>query len=240
MSDGTRTRDHLDHNQELYQLSYAHRAPGSVGPRPLATIAAMPAPSGSGPHGDRERRADARRSVERILTAAREVLAGDPYASLQRIADASGVHRATVYRHFSSREELIARLYIGYLEDVGAIVTGVDPDAPDILAELRRMTSEVYEANVIWQAFAWAPAFPRQFAAPRDRMIGAVERAFTRAQDEGVLRADMSVMELHTGWGSPIQYLSSRIVDGSWTVGAAVTFTLRLIAAPGPERPTAR
>ena len=26
MSDGTRTRGHLDHNQELYQLSYAHRA----------------------------------------------------------------------------------------------------------------------------------------------------------------------------------------------------------------------
>ena len=25
MSNGTRTRDHLDHNQELYQLSYAHR-----------------------------------------------------------------------------------------------------------------------------------------------------------------------------------------------------------------------
>ena len=26
MSDGTRTRDRLDHNQELYQLSYAHQA----------------------------------------------------------------------------------------------------------------------------------------------------------------------------------------------------------------------
>lgn len=25
MSDGDRTRDRLDHNQELYQLSYAHR-----------------------------------------------------------------------------------------------------------------------------------------------------------------------------------------------------------------------
>ena len=25
VSDGTRTRDRLDHNQELYQLSYAHR-----------------------------------------------------------------------------------------------------------------------------------------------------------------------------------------------------------------------
>jgi hypothetical protein len=28
VSDGTRTRDHLDHNQELYQLSYAHRVQG--------------------------------------------------------------------------------------------------------------------------------------------------------------------------------------------------------------------
>ena len=25
VSDGTRTHDRLDHNQELYQLSYAHR-----------------------------------------------------------------------------------------------------------------------------------------------------------------------------------------------------------------------
>jgi hypothetical protein len=29
VSDGTRTRDRLDHNQELYQLSYAHHAPPS-------------------------------------------------------------------------------------------------------------------------------------------------------------------------------------------------------------------
>ena len=28
VSDGTRTRDRRDHNPELYQLSYAHRAAG--------------------------------------------------------------------------------------------------------------------------------------------------------------------------------------------------------------------
>ena len=28
VSDGTRTRDRLDHNQELYQLSYAHHGDG--------------------------------------------------------------------------------------------------------------------------------------------------------------------------------------------------------------------
>jgi hypothetical protein len=33
VSDGTRTRDRLDHNQELYLLSYAHRVPsGPAGP----------------------------------------------------------------------------------------------------------------------------------------------------------------------------------------------------------------
>ena len=30
VSDGTRTRDRLDHNQELYQLSYAHRVASAV------------------------------------------------------------------------------------------------------------------------------------------------------------------------------------------------------------------
>jgi hypothetical protein len=30
VSDGTRTRDRLDHNQELYQLSYAHHGSSRV------------------------------------------------------------------------------------------------------------------------------------------------------------------------------------------------------------------
>ena len=34
VSDGTRTRDHLDHNQVLYQLSYTHHGRRSVLPAP--------------------------------------------------------------------------------------------------------------------------------------------------------------------------------------------------------------
>jgi hypothetical protein len=38
VSDGTRTRDRLDHNQELYQLSYAHQVGSSlaVAVRPIS------------------------------------------------------------------------------------------------------------------------------------------------------------------------------------------------------------
>jgi hypothetical protein len=48
VSDGTRTRDRLDHNQELYRLSYAHRgAPtGQLNRGDVRNLAA-----GSGPAG---------------------------------------------------------------------------------------------------------------------------------------------------------------------------------------------
>src|SRR6201747_2272390 len=35
VSEGTRTPDRLDHNQELYQLSYAHRVRRSIYQRPV-------------------------------------------------------------------------------------------------------------------------------------------------------------------------------------------------------------
>ncbi len=189
----------------------------------------MPVESASPTQAARPQRADARSSVERIIVTARAVLAEDPYASLQEVAKASGVHRATVYRHFASREELISQLYARWLDDVSSAVTGLDADAPDLLAELRRVTRAVYDVNLTWKAFAWAPAFPAHFAASRDEMISAIKRAFARGRDEGLLRSDMSVSELHTAWGAPIQYLSSRILDGSWTLDDAVDFTVRLV-----------
>ncbi|MFC7375792.1 TetR/AcrR family transcriptional regulator [Brachybacterium sp. GCM10030267] len=55
-------------------------------------------------------RADARESIARILDAAQEVYAGDPNASLDRVAQVAGVARATVHRHFSSRQVLLDAL----------------------------------------------------------------------------------------------------------------------------------
>ena len=59
------------------------------------------------------------------------------------------------------------------------------PTAPDLLVELRSVTRAVYDVNINWKAFAWAPAFPAHFAASRDQMITAIRRAFERGRDEG-------------------------------------------------------
>ncbi len=79
----------------------------------------------------RRRRADAQRSIDAIVGAARTVLGERPDASMEDIAAAAGVTRQTVYAHFPSRDVLIAAL----LYAVGAeTVAAIDAARLDTLA----------------------------------------------------------------------------------------------------------
>ena len=52
-------------------------------------------------------RADAARNVHRIVEVAARLLGEDPHAGMAEVAAAAGISRATVYRHFTTREALI-------------------------------------------------------------------------------------------------------------------------------------
>jgi AcrR family transcriptional regulator len=56
-------------------------------------------------------RADARRNYSAVISAAIRVLSERPDATMREIADASGVTRTTVYRHFPTRDELVRALF---------------------------------------------------------------------------------------------------------------------------------
>jgi AcrR family transcriptional regulator len=55
-------------------------------------------------------RSDARRNQQRILRAAARLLAADPAATIQQIADEAEVARPTVYRRYPTREALVEEI----------------------------------------------------------------------------------------------------------------------------------
>jgi AcrR family transcriptional regulator len=57
------------------------------------------------------RRADASRNRDRLLEVARSALATDPASTMQSLARLAGVGQGTLYRHFPSREALLAEVY---------------------------------------------------------------------------------------------------------------------------------
>jgi AcrR family transcriptional regulator len=67
-------------------------------------------------------RSDARRNRRTVLDAAVALLAERPQATMQEVADASGLGRTTVYRHFPRRQDLIDALFEEVLREAAETV----------------------------------------------------------------------------------------------------------------------
>jgi len=170
--------------------------------------------------------------VDAILVAARDALAEDPQTDLNVIATRAGVHRTTLYRHFPARQDLLTRLYASYLDDAEIVIRDADPLAEDMLAEIADLTRRLYEVNLRWRAYAWAPGYSLEAQGRRTEMTKATFALFEAAEQRGVLRHDLSVRQILTTWGAPILFLSSRISEGSWTLDEVVEYTLLLLTPP--------
>ncbi|MEU6516161.1 helix-turn-helix domain-containing protein [Streptomyces sp. NPDC046978] len=121
--------------------------------------------------------------MARILDAAEEVLAVEPNASLERIADAAGLGRATVHRRFPSRtalldalaEQLTQRYLLG-LEEARV------KTAPPLIA-LYRLTQTVF-------ALKLSHRFAIQLtAALTPAVLDGLDLLFARLRDAGAITA---------------------------------------------------
>src|SRR3954452_19338633 len=83
-------------------------------------------------------RADAERNVRAIIEAAITLLAAEPDASMERVAIAAGVGRATVYRHFASREHLVRAILDQALQDARDAILSSKPEEGSALEALER------------------------------------------------------------------------------------------------------
>ncbi|MEV8205619.1 TetR/AcrR family transcriptional regulator [Streptomyces sp. NPDC079189] len=133
-------------------------------------------------------RADAERSVRAILEAAERVLAEDPGAPMEQIAEAAGLARTTVHRRFANRQALIEALAASAKRQLTDAIDDAHLDTAPPLVALHRATANTLRVKGAWRFTLGNPLAHDDVAEDVWAEINARSLAFlARAQREGLL-----------------------------------------------------
>ena len=154
----------------------------------------MPPTRHPSPPSQPRRRADAERSVARILDAALDALASDPEASMAEIARQAGVVRATIYVHFPTRDSLIDAVTERAISEVTRVVEAADPDRGEAADALRRVVTAAWRALGRFHALvAVNTRLPQDELHRRHQpLLAMLEPLIERGQRDGTFRRDVS------------------------------------------------
>lgn len=137
-------------------------------------------------------RADARRNIRSILEAAARVLAEDPAASVQAIAERADVSRPTVYRHFANREELIEAIRLEAmaqaLEKLDAAAASTETAADALEHLILELADIAARYPLLASLIGTGP--PKEHGQP-ERLLKAFRSLIARGRKDGTLRPDL-------------------------------------------------
>lgn len=172
-----------------------------------------------------------------IVEAAAAVFAeqGDS-ASMSDVAEAAGIGRATLYRYFASREDLLRALSAAAVDDASARLVAADLDLVPVPEALARMARAMVACGITFSVIVDEPKYiDRDDMAHRvGRPIRAVLR---RGMDDGTIRDDLPLEVVAHLWGGLLSGAIRSIGEldnGVERAGAAVT-SLFLDGAAGPS-----
>jgi AcrR family transcriptional regulator len=146
-------------------------------------------------------RSDARDNRERILAVARASFAtGGLDVPLREIARGAEVGAATVYRHFASKEALLAEVFADQMASCAEIVRrGLASDDP--WRGLCLVVEELMAVHALDKGFARAftsrMTEPVEFAVERDRTLTSLRKLVRQAKDAGSLREDFVLEDIN-------------------------------------------
>ncbi|MDO9377465.1 MAG: TetR/AcrR family transcriptional regulator [Nocardioidaceae bacterium] len=130
-----------------------------------------------------------REREEEILAATRELFdaAGVRDAQIEDIANAVGINRAIIYRHFSGKEELFALTLVGYLEEITAAMQAADDASAPPSDRLARVSGAFLDYGARYPAFGdCALALLRR---PGDELLEDVSEAAMLRLGQGMVGA---------------------------------------------------
>lgn len=156
----------------------------------------MPAEQTAAPE---TRRADAERNVLRIQEAAIRLWAEEPNAGVADVATAAGVGRATLYRHFPTRESLLEAIRTQGLVDGENAVEACRVDEGSAPAALSRLLAAWLELGDRYRVVVANPSQAENLEARarEERMGEAILRLILRGQAEGEFSTDVPAV-----WGT--------------------------------------
>ena len=138
-------------------------------------------------------RSDARRNRRTVLDAAVALLAQRPQATMQEVADASGLGRTTVYRHFPRRQDLIDALFAEVIRDAANTIAEALRTAGSARELLCALGPRFIAIGDRYRFIDARPDLRDRALRPIDEVTNPLETYFTKAQERGELRNDLPV-----------------------------------------------
>jgi TetR/AcrR family transcriptional repressor of mexCD-oprJ operon len=167
-------------------------------------------------------RADAARNVHRIVEVAARLLGENPTVGMGEVGLAAGVSRATVYRHFPTREALISAIQVQAVEQSERALLACRLDegsATDALQRLCAAWLDVAERYAMAQ-LATQPGIgaDRQAREHRNRILGDPLRALIeRGQAAGEFSPTLSTEWAVRVFGALLLAGARAVADGTLT-----------------------
>jgi AcrR family transcriptional regulator len=178
----------------------------------------------------RRRRSDAQRNIDAIVSSALRVLAERPGASMQELAEAAGVHRATVHRHFATRDDLLRAVRERGLDELEGLVTDPSLRTGPPGAALERLTRGAIVLGDQRRLYRVTATFDDASDARTEALREPLVAIFERAQATGDAPADRPAATLALAWGGLLLVSLPQIARGILSVDDAVAFILSFVA----------
>ena len=172
-------------------------------------------------------RADAAGNRARIIAAAREAIASAGEVRLNAIARSAGVGQGTLYRHFPTRDDLLAEVYREDVAELVAVAPALLASHPPLAALARWLDRVADYAQVKQGVFAAVEAAVSQDLAARS--LGPIGQALTALLDagkaDGTVRPDVDARDVilligyltrldQAEWDARARHLLEVILDG--------------------------